>query len=206
MVIEFEKRMKSKKLGSVEYRMLDVLLKVNDQYFDSNLETEKGKNTQKGIQQIYWNNFRKYYLDDYVMVVRLSGLHFNINEIREYIYSDDGRTSMILHYHAWPIDKNGTYDIDSFVLLVCNKRLFKKLFEKFWFALGCEIHFEGILVEPSKIYYLPKWSGRQESSRKYSDLLLMSAVTFDNLHNGFHFRVTARDQYFDMLTKGMLKK
>lgn len=206
MRYEFEKKSKSKIVRGLEYNVCDVLLKDGEQYFEPDLVTEHSKSMLRAVQRIYWDTFRKYYLNGFTMLVKLSGLHFDINDVHEFVVAEDKRTPMILHYQSWPIDASGSYEEDSFALIVCNRLLFKQLFNRYWFALGCEIHFEGIVLEPSELVHMAKWIRKKRNRHTYSDLINKALLIFDNLHNGFHFRIIAREKYSKLQRIGIMKE
>ena len=199
--IEFEKRIKHRKIDGARYECWEILVKINGEFFNQDAVTPNAKRTQKKIHKRYWNTINKFYLDGCTMVVRLSGLHFNLDDVKKYLFAKDSRRdNMILHYLRWVVQEDGTLLKDRFALFECRGRgEFKKFFDEFWFALGFELRFEGILLNPERALDIEKWSRRTDNQRTYDALIRMSELIFDNQHNGFHFRVISREKYSKLI-------
>lgn len=169
--------------------MEDILLKVNGVFFDPDIRSKYTRGIQKTIHARYWKNISRLYLEVCTLVVRLGGLHNDIDEIKKSLGEKIYGRNIIFHFHRWDVaDEEGVYDEDTFALIECDRRLFKTLFDAFWFSLGAEQHFQGIVIAPEKVPYLYRWSMRTPNQRAYDDLIRMSSVFFDNMVNGFHYR------------------
>jgi len=193
--IQFEKRIKLRTIHGINYQIYDIFLKSNNHYFDPISVTGRAKRIQKDIHRKYWNAISRLYLDGGAMVVKLSGLHFNIDDVKKYMFTKESRANMILHYLRLTVDTDGSSVQDSSALIECDRFVFKKLFDEFWFALGFELRFEGIVLSPKQIFGIERWSRRNENKKKYSDLIEMASLILDNLENGFHFRVISNGKY-----------
>ena len=159
--ILFDKKIHSKKCYGVGYNVYETLLWVNNVIFDSyGVWTEQKQKFIDKNHKRYWRNISKFYLPDHQMIVRLTGLDFRIDDVKKFLDLNEWNFSrnIILNHIRWHVDQNGCYiDYDE-ELIEVDKRLFKILFEKFWFCLGMEYRFEAILMEPEKVYALEKWS------------------------------------------------
>ncbi len=204
--IKFEKIIKQRKIYMERYDVFEVRLWLNDQQFDPNYATENKKAIQNAIQEKYWNALKRLCLPGHIMVVKLSGIHFHIEDIQKYMHLKvkHQKLDMILHYLSWK-GKKGVHLSDNFAIIESNRQLFRQLFDKFWFALGFELHFEGIILRPDKMYDIEKWSRRIESRRTYDDLIHMSSLVLDNQHNGFHFKVISNPEYSKLVESCLSK-
>jgi len=192
--ITFEKITNQKRAYGSQYDVCKVILRADGKVFDNNRATKRNRGIQNAIRNRYWNVLKALYLPGHTMAVRLSGIHFHIEDVNKYVFFDDRRPEMILHYLEWK-DKVGGHVVDAFAIIESNRKLFRQLFHDFWFALGFELRFEGIVLPPGKIYDIEKWSRRIEDPKTYNDLINMSSLILDNLHNGFHFKITSNQKY-----------
>ena len=195
----FERKIRTKVRRNNVHKNCNIFLIYDHEYFNPNIATDSAKVIQNEIQDKYFRFFNKIPGNGLLILAKIGGLHFNIFDIQKYLIFNDKRTNVILHYNSWPINMSGAYDEDSVALINCDKALFESLLKEFWFALGFEVHFEVILIKPDVIFKLESWVKRKDSSKKQAELLKMSEVVFDNLTNGFHFRITAKENYFDQI-------
>jgi len=194
-MIKLETKIRKKTIRGEQYSICDTALKVDERYFNSSVAQDESNKIKKSIRNDYWAMFGRLYLKEHVAVVRLGGLHFDIQDMCKYKIRGDRRTHMILHYHSWPVKIGGIYDEESFALLVCDKELFRELWMKFWFSLGCEIRFVGFIVRPeSAMKNIEKWK-----KGKISSLIGISSLVIDNLQSGFHFRLTGKREFSSSL-------
>jgi hypothetical protein len=125
-----------------------------------------------------------------VIVVKLSGIHVNILDLlKEYTFGEESRNHAIFHYHHWKVDNSDAIDEDAFMILKCDDNLFEDLFDKYWFSFDAEYHFEGIILKDEDTVFLEKWSRSDENDTKRDLIIDKSLLVFDNLHNGFHFKI-----------------
>jgi len=202
--INFDKGIRRKSVSGNQYDVYEVILRLNGETFNNNRKTAYTKRIQNAIQTRYWNALKALYLPSHVMAVRLSGIHFHIEDVKKYMSFEGRRLEMILSYVEWK-EKGGGHVVDAFAIIESDKKLFSQLLHEFWFALGFELHFEGIILPPDKIYDIEKWSRRIEGRRTYDDLMQMSSMVLDNQHNGFHFKVTSKPKYFRVVKKCLSK-
>lgn len=191
LMVKLETKIRNKTIRGAQYCICNSALKIDERYFNPDIVSDETDRIKKTIRNDYWAIFNRFYLKEHKMVIRLGGLHFDIQDMLKYMIREDSRTHMILHYHNWPVDEDGTYDEESFALIVCDNELFSELWAKSWFSLGCEVHFVGFAVRPESLMMnIEKWK-----KGKISSLTSMSSLVFDNLQNGFHFSVTGKREY-----------
>ena len=63
--------------------MCDIFLRVNNEFFDPYLITDFAKNVQDNIHEKYWTILSNFLLDNYTVIVRLSGFHNDITDIHK---------------------------------------------------------------------------------------------------------------------------
>lgn len=202
MSISLKHKVTQLRLKDQLFKVFDFNLMVNDSFFDPDLNTNESLAIQTLIQQIYWNTLRSMYQEDCILLIKLSGLHFNIDDAKPYALSSMGKSHCIIHYHSWPANDGACEEV-SFAIIECDKQLLCELLVKYWFALGFELRFEGIAVYPANVARIKKWSSKDDSKRKYNELLGMSALLFDNKENGFHFRITVREERCSIVERGI---
>ncbi|WP_310598770.1 hypothetical protein [Desulfobulbus sp.] len=195
----FEKKTKTFRCGHDICRRCNVAIKVDGEYFNPDIVSDSSRMIQDHICEYYFNFFKKISYDGLSLLVKIGGLHFNLFDMKKYLFTDSNKIYSILHYHSWPVGEKGVYVEDVFALIKCENNIFENIFKQFWFALGFELRFEGILIDSGKVDQIEAWTRRKNTINKYSDLLKMSEVVFDNLENGFHFCVTAKEKYFYLL-------
>ena len=184
--------------------MYKVILHKNGEVFNNDRLTKNNREIQTAIRERYWNAFKALYLPGHIMAIRLSGIHFRIEDVKKYMVFEGRQQQLILHYLQWK-DEGGGHVADAFAIIESNRQLFRQLFDKFWFALGFELHFEAVILPPEKIYDIEKWSRRVESRRTCDDLILMSSLVLDNQHNGFHFRAISNPKYSKLVESCLSK-
>lgn len=172
--IRLETKKSVKKIDNEKYEEQEFSLLVNNELFNPDIVSRHSKKIEGTVHKIHWDNISPLYLDGCAMIVRLSGLHSNIDEIKKFLGNSIYKRNRIFHHHKWDIDLNGTYDDEKFALIECDRKLFKRLFDKYWFALGFELRFEGIVIELQNLPYFEKWSRMAEGKRKHDSLLKRS--------------------------------
>ena len=204
--ITFEKISKRRNIYGKTYNADEVTLRINGQIFDINRATKHSKMVQNVIRERYFNALEGLYLPGHVVVVRLNGIHFQIEDVEKYrsFVLKDHKLEMIFHYLEWK-DRGGGHICDAFAIMEVNKKLLRQMLHEFWFALGFELQFEGIVLPPDKVYDIERWSRRVENRKTHSDLINMASLIFDNQHNGFHFKVISNEKYGEVVYRILSK-
>lgn len=194
--ISFEKKYKIYKRSARLYQRIEILSQVkNGEYLDPD-DWKESEKFLPFVSRKYWNTFQSLCFDGATLIVKLSGLHYDPFLAKELLFSKTGRSNIIVHYHHWELKDHS--EEDSFCLLECNNTLFKTLFHRFWFSPGCEIRFQGIVLKSTRSADFFRWFLRQESPNKNKALLDRAELVFDNLHNGFHFKVESGKKGIDL--------
>lgn len=189
--ITFEEKFSKKKRGQYYYQQCELLLKINDSYFDPDIKNKHTKTILENIHNKYWNRIRHFYLDGHRIIVKISELKpVEIGRLAEtYRFYKDVHRNIITHFHSWKT-KDGGWAEEGYVLIDCDKQLFKVLFDRYWFCLADEIQFEGYVVKPEDSIKIEKWNRQNEGPNKFRALMKLSSFVFDNNRNGFHYSVT----------------
>ena len=199
--IHFEKQIIPKTVFARTYLMLNVILKLDGKVVDPDLAGKSKGRIPEILRSTYWRAIRKLVIPRSAILVRLSGLHFRIEDATDYVFAREFRANMVLHYHSWKIAKSGIRNEESFALIECDRQVFRELFDRFWFSLGYERRFEAFIMKRESVLRVDNWSGRAETQRKPSELIRMSQVIVDNCHNGLHFSVLANSRYSKLLSE-----
>ena len=183
------------KIENVEndpYSQCDILLKYRDDYLDPDENIEVSKNIQKLVSDKYWT-ILCCFLSNHKTVVKISGVHFNISKFLDfYSHGQGSANNIICHYHHWRAIDEDAVDEEKFALIECRDTiLLKEIFEKYWFPVGAELHTEIMILNDDCIAQVEPWSRKKDNEQKMKDLLDMSLFLFDNMHNGFHFKVVS---------------
>lgn len=195
-IIFFEKKYKVYTRSTKSYERMDILLKVsNDEYLDPD-DWRKSKKYLPFVSRKYWETLKNLCFDGTTLIVKLSGLHYDPFGGKEFLFSKMNRSNLIVHYHHWKL-KNYREE-ESFCLLECNESIFKELFRRFWFSSACEVSFQGIILKSTRSPDFFRWYLRQKGEDKFEGLLEKAELMFDNLHNGFHFRVNAPNKKYNL--------
>ncbi len=191
--------------NNIKYRIYNFVLEVDNELFDPDDVTARSKVLQRKLRQLYWNIFTNFFLADQIMIIKLSGLHFNIDAVKKYLVLHDSKTNAILHYHCWQKDKGGAIDIDSFAIIECRGDLLKEIFDVYWFTLGYEIKLKIFAMAPKVIFDVnPKlFCEEGKSKAKEANLLSKTFFILDNCENGFHFSMIINEKYEKMIGKTM---
>jgi len=164
---------------------LDIFTKVGGEYV--NPDSLSTTQLIPKFKRKYWGLLRKFYMNGCTILVRLSGLHYDPFEAREYLLSSEKRNNMIVYYRQWRFEKFS--EEASYCLIECDKKLFKTLFDRYWFSVAEERRFEAFVLKTQKARQLVKTYQNSEIAGDDKELLRVAELMIDNLHNGFHFRV-----------------
>ncbi len=203
-----EKLVKLKKKNNSEtYVSCEFLLKINDEIFDMENDEKYLIKIRDRLSETYFKYIEKLCPEGSTIVVKLSGLHFDfVDFLKNYTFSKDSRNHIISHYHHWKIDDSEGIDEDTYVLIKCDKRLFKELYDLYWFSINVEYHFEGIILNPDDVMYVEKWCRLDENKDKMDSLINKAVLIFDNLYNGFHFQIITDKKKTDYFKNCKLKE
>ncbi|RWX50745.1 hypothetical protein VU01_10494 [Candidatus Electrothrix marina] len=173
----------------------DILLKYQDDYLDPDENLEVSKNIQRIVSEKYWNILCGF-LSNYKPVVRVSGIHFNILEFLDlYSHTQNYANNIICHYHQWKVIDEDAVDEEKFALIECrDSLLLKNIFEKYWFTIGAEWQTEIFLLKDECVAQIEPWSRKTDNEQKFKELLDICVFLFDNMHNGFHCKVTSNKE------------
>lgn len=192
--IRFKKNIKEKKIENEPYEIQEFSLMINNKFFDPDTVTKHSKSIKRNIHKVYWEKISSFFFNGATMIVRLGGLHSDLDDIKRTLGKAILGRNIIFHHHRWITDLSGAYDDEKFALIECDRKLFKKLFDKYWFALGFEFQFEGFVISPKDVPYLEKWSRRAEGESKIEAIVKKSLLYFDNQTNGFHYRIIKKSK------------
>lgn len=190
--INFEKTIKTKEvIGKKNYLSCDFLIKVNGKIFNSEEDYNFSRTLSKHLQRAYLAYFKNLCPEGYIVIVRLSGLHIELVElISKYSFSNDSRNQAVFHYHHWQTTDKKATDEEAFMIIRCDASLFDQLFEKYWFCIGMEYRFEGIILKPEDSVRPENLNLIHENEEDRTNLIDSVFMIFDNLNNGFHFQIT----------------
>jgi hypothetical protein len=173
----------------------DILLKYQDDYLDPDENIEVSRNIQQLVSDKYWH-LLCCFVSNYKIVVKISGIHFNIREFLDlYSHTQDYANNIICHYHHWrTIDEDAVFE-EKYALIECRDMiLLKSIFEKYWFPIGAELQTEIIILKEDYIAQVEPWSRKNDNEQKFNDLLNMCMVLLDNMHNGFHCKIISNKE------------
>ena len=134
--IEYETERKVKRLKGSVYPVCDVFLKVDNEYFDPDSDSDLNKKTQNMVHDNYLKTIKKFNLGGCTMLVVLSGLHNDIVEIQNFVSKLKPPRNVVFHYHNWEEKLDGAVDEISSALIECDMDTLTKLFDSYWFSLG----------------------------------------------------------------------
>lgn len=203
--VQINKKNKTIKVENKSYQIWNFLVHVDSSFFNPfylDRFTSESRRLKALLRKEYWDLLSFFVQKKYSIVVRLSGLHLKIDELRKDIrYSSNGRREIFLHYHYWPFGNKGLHDEGMFALINCDRDALRELFDKFWFVVGYELRFEGIVLRVGEVSKLRKLCqfGESITGRRY--LISRSELIFDNLENGFNFRVTTKPAYSELFAR-----
>ena len=192
-----ERTIKLKKGNNGDHVSCEILLTIDDEIFDSENDEQLSIKIRNQISEAYFKYIEKLCPSEHVIIVKMSGLHFNyLDFLNKYTFSKGSRNHIISHYHHWKIDHSEGVDEDAYVLIKCDRRLFEELYNLYWFSINVECHFESIILRRDDVMYIEKWC-RLDDKDKMKSLIDKAILIFDNLYNGFHFEIITNKKKTD---------
>lgn len=185
--ITVETEQKTINISGKNYTVYELFLLEEGEVFDVDQISETSDTVLNQVMTKYWNLILKL-IPDAPIIVKLSGIDGEFQQLKKYTINADRKLNSIMHYHNWEID-DATEEI-SFFIIECNRDNLYHLYKKYWFSLASELSFNIIIMNDVFKSKLLRWAFRSESMRKDRDLLSMSKLIIDNQCNGFHFKIT----------------
>ena len=197
MDYSFDKRVAAKRNKSGLRQRMDVILKWEQSIFDPD-DLELGENIIPKVSNVYWNALSKLYGKNSFLLLKFDGLHLDPLEVKSRVQKKDPEASLAIHFHNWVV-KNYV-EQDGYCIVKCSQSLYKFLFEHYWFSPGAECRLQGFVFEEKYAPQCFRWvrDGNCNSQRKYGEFLKKALIVFDNLHNGFHFRIETASKSLDL--------
>lgn len=187
-----------------EHISCEFLLSVDGEIFDPEEDYRCSNSLRDKLFEQYLIYFSDLCPEGYVTAIKLSGLHIDyVALLKDYVFTEDSRNHVIFHYHHWKVDESEVVDENAYLIIKANSSLFKDLFAKYWFSFDSECHFEGIVMSEEDSAYLEKWSRLDENDSKKNAMINSALLIFDNLYNGFHFKISTDKKSSDFFDSAL---
>jgi hypothetical protein len=187
-------------LDNKPYYSCEMSLNYKGVLLNPEANIEDSEDMRRIVLKSYWDLLVRFILNHKV-VVRISGLHFNVQEfLGSYLYFKDRGHNIICHHLNWPDLDQYTRVMEKYALIECDDiDLLKSIFDEYWFVISAEWQTEILILNECDIAWIEPWSRKDEGERKNAELIDHCIAIFDNMHNGFHFRVISNKENEDSL-------